>query len=63
MTSQFDGSGSATSGVTDTCPRCCSRALVVEGYRVPGLDRLVTQAFCTSCGFVSAEPEVSPSAS
>ena len=40
----------------DTCPRCCSRALVIEGYRVPDLDRLLTQAFCTSCGLVSTEP-------
>jgi hypothetical protein len=46
--------------VTDTCPRCRCRALVVEGYRVPGLDRLVTQAFCTSCGFVASEPGVTP---
>jgi len=42
--------------ITDTCPRCGCRALVVEGYRKPGVDRLITQAFCTSCGLVGMEP-------
>jgi hypothetical protein len=36
---------------TETCPRCRSRTLVVEGYRDPVLDRFVTRAGCSGCSF------------
>jgi hypothetical protein len=34
-------------------PDGAERTLVVDGYRIQGLDRLVAKAFCTSCGLVS----------
>jgi hypothetical protein len=44
------------SRATTTCPWCGCRALVIEGYHVPGIDRVITRAFCTSCGLVADEP-------
>ena len=46
----------------ETCPRCRSRALLVEGYREPSLDGIITRrAVCTSCGF-RWDPDVMPDA-
>jgi hypothetical protein len=54
---QRAGNGADTSDVTDTCPRCSARCLVVEGYRDPSSDAYVTRAVCTSCSFIWAEPQ------